>query len=144
MNIYFERSGIETTSMSRRNNYPITNTNYSLCPKLLIMFRKSNFSREHFLVCCLFHNNVQVFKITLLNLKSSEDINFLNKARDKLINKFMDFSKRTIFWDIPKWNRGLTIWDGWRVSSPNTCLDLIASRDKIISKKIKINNNSPI
>jgi len=24
---------------------------------------------------------------------------------------FIDFLKMTTFWDIPKWNRGSTIWD---------------------------------
>jgi len=36
---------------------------------------------------------------------------FLNKVKGKLRNLHVDFSKRTIFGDIPKWNRGPTIWD---------------------------------
>ena len=26
-------------------------------------------------------------------------------------NLFIDFSKRTLFWEIPKWNIGQTNWD---------------------------------
>ncbi len=37
----------------------------------------------------------------------------------KLRNVFIDFSKMTTFWDFPKWNRGLTIWDGVSSSLPN-------------------------
>ena len=31
--------------------------------------------------------------------------------KGKLGNLLIHFSKRTTFWDIVKWNRGITIWD---------------------------------
>ncbi len=37
-------------------------------------------------------------------------IDFLNKANDKLVNIFIDFSRKTSFCDILKWNIRLTIW----------------------------------
>ena len=50
------------------------------------------------------------------------------------ISKLMTliFRNRTIFWDIPKWNRGQTKWDRWsinlkvycRVKGPNHILGL--------------------
>ncbi len=39
-------------------------------------------------------------------------IDFINKVRRKFGNIFNNFLKRSIFWDISKWNRGLIIWDG--------------------------------
>ena len=39
-------------------------------------------------------------------------IDLLNKVNGKLENIFIDFSKRIIFWNIPKWNRGKMIFDG--------------------------------
>ncbi len=38
-------------------------------------------------------------------------INFLNKVRGKLGNVFIEFSKRTTFWDFLKWNREVRICD---------------------------------
>ena len=38
-------------------------------------------------------------------------IDLLNKVNGKLENIFIDFSKRIIFWNIPKWNRGQIIFD---------------------------------
>ena len=58
---------------------------------------------------CLLHTKDTSFQTTLFNLNFSEGvgvvIDFLNKVRGKLGNVFIDFSKRIIFWDIPKWNR---------------------------------------
>ena len=39
-------------------------------------------------------------------------IDLLNKVNGKLGNICIDFSKRIIFWNIPKWNRGQIIFDG--------------------------------
>ena len=53
---------------------------------------------------------VQNFKTTLVDLNSSERMTlFLNKLKRKLGNLFINFLKRTMCWDIPKWNREPTI-----------------------------------
>ena len=66
-------------------------------------------------MCCLLVKTVQVSKITLININSSEKlIEFLNEVKGKLGNSFIEFSIRTIFWDVPQWNRRPTI--GYRGS----------------------------
>ena len=86
---------------------------YSICP-ILGLFRKSNSLREHHLMDCLLRKKIQVSKTNLLDLNFNErgGIEFLNKGPKCVLGNYLfDFSKRTLFWDIPKWNRRLTIWD---------------------------------
>ena len=45
---------------------------YYLHPKLLILFRKSNFLSKHYLMRCLLVKKVQVSKTTFINLNSRE------------------------------------------------------------------------
>ena len=39
-----------------------------------LLFKKFNFLKEHYLILCLIVKNVQIFKITLINLNSKEII----------------------------------------------------------------------
>jgi len=53
---------------------------------------------------CLLVKNVQIFKFTLVNLNSkrNNNIDFLNKIMGKRRILFNDFSKKALFWNIPK------------------------------------------
>ena len=53
-------SGIMT-----RENHFYTFIYYSLCSNLFILYEKSNFLREHYLLSYLPYKNVKVYKITL-------------------------------------------------------------------------------
>ena len=40
-------------------------------------------------------------------------IDFLNKVNGMWEKLLITFLKRILFWDILKWNGGLTIWNRW-------------------------------
>lgn len=61
----------------------------------------------------LLHKKIQVSKTNLLDLNFNEKgVLTINKGLKGVLGNYLfDFSKRTLFWDIPKCDRRQTIWD---------------------------------